>query len=264
MRQRRWLELLSNYDCDIRYHPGKANVVADALSRKEREPPLRVRALVMTISLDLPKQILNAQTEARKPEDIKSEDVGGMLVENAKFPEGEKIRNKSWNHVRDGTLFLIWQKIPEWTGTNDTPWIIVTKLTYELSQGYDTNYEGDRERLTRDLRSSHPNGRDPKRFGVTNLDRVHLRNIHKRRATAKDIQTHRRYVCVLVRSAFGKAPIENSGPEVKRLKRSRIPLVKVRWNSKRGPEFTWEREDQFKKKYPHLFIKTAPSSSATL
>nr|GFA71441.1 putative reverse transcriptase domain-containing protein [Tanacetum cinerariifolium] len=56
MRQRHWLELLSDYDSDIR-HPGKANVVADALSRKERDVPLRVRALVMTISLDLPKQI---------------------------------------------------------------------------------------------------------------------------------------------------------------------------------------------------------------
>nr|GEV98007.1 putative reverse transcriptase domain-containing protein [Tanacetum cinerariifolium] len=51
MRQRQWLELLSDYDCDIHYHTGKANVVADALSRKEREPPLRVRALVMTIGL---------------------------------------------------------------------------------------------------------------------------------------------------------------------------------------------------------------------
>ncbi|GJV71576.1 putative reverse transcriptase domain-containing protein [Tanacetum coccineum] len=63
---------------------------------------------------------------------------------------------------------------------------------------------------------------------------------------------------------FVEEPVEIVGREVKRLKRSRIPLVKVRWNSKRGPEFTWEREDQFKKKYPHLFIKTASSSSAAL
>ncbi|GJR63208.1 putative reverse transcriptase domain-containing protein [Tanacetum coccineum] len=61
---------------------------------------------------------------------------------------------------------------------------------------------------------------------------------------------------------FVEEPLEIVGREVKRLKRSRIPLVKVRWNSKRGPEFTWEREDQFKKKYPHLFTKSAPSSSA--
>nr|GFB03123.1 putative reverse transcriptase domain-containing protein [Tanacetum cinerariifolium] len=74
---------------------GKANVVADALSRKEREPPLRVRALVMTIGLDLPRQILNAQTEARKPENIKKKDVGGMLVENLRDPEKTVIMHES-------------------------------------------------------------------------------------------------------------------------------------------------------------------------
>ncbi|GJZ88007.1 putative reverse transcriptase domain-containing protein [Tanacetum coccineum] len=63
---------------------------------------------------------------------------------------------------------------------------------------------------------------------------------------------------------FVEEPIEIVDREVKRLKRSRIPLVKVRWNSKRGPEYTWEREDQFKKKYPHLFAKITPSSSAAL
>ncbi|GKF79749.1 putative reverse transcriptase domain-containing protein, partial [Tanacetum coccineum] len=83
---------------------GKANVVADALSRKEREPLLRVRALVMTISLDLPKQILNAQTEARKLENIKKEDIGGMLIENAKFPEA--IREQKLEPRTDETMCL--------------------------------------------------------------------------------------------------------------------------------------------------------------
>nr|GFC72830.1 putative reverse transcriptase domain-containing protein [Tanacetum cinerariifolium] len=62
---------------------------------------------------------------------------------------------------------------------------------------------------------------------------------------------------------FVEEPVELVDREVKRLNQSRISLVKVRWNSKRGPEFTWEREDQFRKKYPHLFAKTASSSSVT-
>nr|GEY70615.1 hypothetical protein [Tanacetum cinerariifolium] len=104
MRQRRWLELLSDYDCEIRYHPRKANVVADALSRKERIKPIRFRALVMTIGLELPKQILNVQTEAQKPENIKNEDVEGMLVENSK--DLEKPRTEKLESCVNGTLCL--------------------------------------------------------------------------------------------------------------------------------------------------------------
>nr|GEX13160.1 hypothetical protein [Tanacetum cinerariifolium] len=59
---------------------------------------------------------------------------------------------------------------------------------------------------------------------------------------------------------FVEEPVEIVDHEVKQLKRSRIPLVKVRWNSKRGTEFTWEREDQFQKKHPHLFTRTASTS----
>nr|GEV65811.1 putative reverse transcriptase domain-containing protein [Tanacetum cinerariifolium] len=79
MRQRHWFDLLIDYDYDIRYHPRKANIVADALSRKERSRPLRVRALVMTIGLNLPKEILEAQTERLKPKNLSAVDVGSML-----------------------------------------------------------------------------------------------------------------------------------------------------------------------------------------
>ncbi|GJS97094.1 putative reverse transcriptase domain-containing protein [Tanacetum coccineum] len=80
------------------------NIVADALSRKEWNKPLRVRALVMTIGLNLLKQILNAQTEARKPENIKNEDVGGMLIENSK--DQEKLRTEKLKPRVNGTLCL--------------------------------------------------------------------------------------------------------------------------------------------------------------
>ncbi|GJR43856.1 putative reverse transcriptase domain-containing protein [Tanacetum coccineum] len=62
---------------------------------------------------------------------------------------------------------------------------------------------------------------------------------------------------------FIEEPVEIMDREVKRLKQSRIPIVKVHWNSRRGPEYTWEREDQMQKKYPHLFVNPVSASQAT-
>ncbi|GJT41320.1 putative reverse transcriptase domain-containing protein [Tanacetum coccineum] len=124
MRQRRWLELLSDYDCDFRYHPGKANVVVDALSKKERVKPLRVRALVMTIGLNLPKQMLEAQTEALKPENLTAGDVGehqkpsGLLVQ----PE---IPEWKWEKI---TMDFVTKLLMTENGY-DTIWVIVDHLT---------------------------------------------------------------------------------------------------------------------------------------
>ena len=78
MRQRRWVELLNDYDCNIKYHPGKTNVVANALSRKEQVNPLRVRALGMTIHPTFSEQFHDVQQEALKEENLKDEALRGM------------------------------------------------------------------------------------------------------------------------------------------------------------------------------------------
>ncbi|GKA54354.1 putative reverse transcriptase domain-containing protein [Tanacetum coccineum] len=97
MRQRRWLELLADYDCEICYHPGKANVVADALSRKKRIKPLRVRALILTVHPKLPSQILEAQNEALKEENVKNENLRGMDKSFEIQSIGLRcIKNPSW------------------------------------------------------------------------------------------------------------------------------------------------------------------------
>ncbi|GJU40038.1 putative reverse transcriptase domain-containing protein [Tanacetum coccineum] len=408
--------------CDSRLrslvnHQGEStNVVADALSRKEREPPLRVRALVMTISLDLPKQILNAQTEARKPENIKSEDVGGMLIENAKFPEA--IREQKLEPRTDGTLclngrswlpcygdlrtvkaehqrpsgLLVQPMIPEWKWDNitmdfvtklpktsqgyDTIWVIIDRLTksaiftpmretdpldklarlylkevvtrhgipvsiicdrdprfasnfwrslqnalgtnLDMSTAYHPQTDGQSERTiqtledmlracaidfgkalygrkcrspvcwtevgeaqilgpeliqettekiiqikqrmqaARDRQKSYTDlKRKPMEFQVG--DKVMLK-VSPWKGVVPGAESYSFHVSNLKTVScneplavplgmdlicdklhFVEEPLEIVGREVKRLKRSRIPLVKVRWNSKRGPEFTWER-----------------------
>nr|GEZ95464.1 putative reverse transcriptase domain-containing protein [Tanacetum cinerariifolium] len=192
-----------DYDCDIHYHPWKANVVADTLNRKKQELPLRVQALVMTIGLDLPRQNLNAQTEARKPKNIKEEDVRVELSYNNSYHATIKAAPFEALYGQKCRLPVCWTEVGE-----------TQLLSPELIQ----------ETIEK------------------------IVQVKQRMQAARDRQ---------------KSYADLKHHEVKRLKQNRIPLVKVRWNSKRGPEFAWEREDQFRKKYPHLFARTASTSSAT-
>ncbi|GJZ45544.1 putative reverse transcriptase domain-containing protein [Tanacetum coccineum] len=128
MRQCRWLELLSDYDCEIRYYLGKANVVADALSRKERIKPLRVRALVMTIDLNLPSQILNAQAEAMKDENVLEENLCGGLMD---FIMHESHKSKYSIHPGSDKMYHDLKKLYWWPNMKANIATYVSKcLTY--------------------------------------------------------------------------------------------------------------------------------------
>ncbi|GKD29082.1 putative reverse transcriptase domain-containing protein [Tanacetum coccineum] len=87
-----WIELLSYYDCEILYHPGKANVVANALSHKERDKPLCVRALMMIVHNNLPKQIREDQKEAMKRKNVRAENLGRLIKPIFEFrPDGTRF-----------------------------------------------------------------------------------------------------------------------------------------------------------------------------
>ncbi|GJY19241.1 putative reverse transcriptase domain-containing protein [Tanacetum coccineum] len=532
----KWLELLSDYDCELRYHPRKANVVADALSQKSRPKPLRVRALVMTIGLNLLARILNAQVEARKEENYEIEDLCGMIKNLEPCADGMLcLKNRSWIpcfgdlralimhesyrskysiHPGSDKMYqdlkklywwpnmkaeiatyvskcmtcvkvkveyqkpfglLVQPKIPEWkwenitmdfvtklpktTSGQDMIWVIVDRLTksahflpakendskekltrqylkevvsrhgvpvsiisdsdgrfvsqfwqslqeafgsqLDMSTAYHPKTDGQRERTiqtledmlracvidfgkgwdkhlpviefsynnnyhtsikaapfealyghkcrspicwakvggaqltgpeiirettekiiqikhrlqaSRDQQNSYANKRRKSlefqvgdkvmlkvsawkgviRFGnrgklnpryiepfkilakvgtvayrlelPEKLSRVHstfhVSNL-KKCLSDEPLAIPLDEIHIDDKLNFIEEPVEIMDREVKRLKQSRIPIVKVRWNSRRGPEFTWEREDQMQKKYPHLFAKPKSTSHAT-
>ncbi|GJW95339.1 putative reverse transcriptase domain-containing protein [Tanacetum coccineum] len=131
----------NDYDCEIRYHPGKANVVADALSQKERIKPLRVRALVMTIGLNLPKQILSAQSEARKEENFITEDL-------------HEIPQWKWENI---TMDFV-TKLPKTATGQYMIWVIVDRLTksaYFLPMREDDSLENLTRQYLKEIVSRH-------------------------------------------------------------------------------------------------------------
>ncbi|GKB42442.1 putative reverse transcriptase domain-containing protein [Tanacetum coccineum] len=431
MQNEKSLELLSDYDCEIHYHLGKENVIADALSRKERIKPLRVRVLVMTIGLNLHKQILEAQTEALKPKNLTAEDVGGVGYHDLKQlywwpnmkaniatyvskcltcskvkaehqkPFGLLVQPEipKWKWEKITMDFVT--KLPKTTNGYDTIWVIVNRLTksahflpmreidpmekliklymkevvtrhsvpvfiisdhdarftslfwkvlhkslgtrLDMSTAYHPETDSQSERTiqiledmlhacvinaapfealygrkcrspvcwaevedahftgpaiihettekivqikskiqaARDRQKSYANIRH-KTLEFQVGDRVMLNVSPWKRVVrfGKRGKLNPRYVgpfkkCLSDESLvisleelrvddklyFVEELVEVMDREIKQLKRIHIPIIKVRWNSKRGPEFTWEREDQFKQKYPHLFTNTASSSS---
>ncbi|GJY15268.1 putative reverse transcriptase domain-containing protein [Tanacetum coccineum] len=362
---RRWIELFSDYDCEIRYHPSKANVVVDALSRKERVKSKRVRAMNMTLQSSIKGKILATQEElsdesagSQKGLDEMIECRSGGALDRYWWPGMKKdiavyvskcltcLKVKA-EHQRPSGL-LQQPEIPEWrwegiamdfvtklprtSSGHDTIWVIIDRLTksahflpiredykmdrfwqsmqealgtrLDMSTAYHPHTDGQSERTIQTLEdmlracvidfrgswdvhlllvdfsynnSYHSSvrcamfealyGRKCRSLIMwAEVGEGHLigpklaqeatekiSHIKDRLKAARDRQNSyaNNRMKPLVFSV--EEPMEILERDFKKLKRSRIAIVKVRWNSKRGPVFTWKREDQMKLKYPHLF-----------
>nr|GEV02276.1 retrotransposon protein, putative, Ty3-gypsy subclass [Tanacetum cinerariifolium] len=309
MRHHRWIELFSDYAYEIHHHPSKVNVVADALSRKERVKPKRVRAMNMTIQSSIKDRIPATQKKAVK------ESAGLQKAHKLKYsvhPGADKtyydFRDRYWWPDRDSRFTSrFWQSMQEALGTrldistayhpqingqskrtiqtledmlravrcapfealygrkcrSPIMWaevgegqLIGTELVQETTEKI--SQIKDSLKAARDRQKSYADKRrKPLEFSVAYMldfpeeldgihDTFHVSNLKKCLADLSP-QVPLDEIQADAKLHFVEDHVEILERKFK-LKRGRIAIVKVRWNSKRGPEFTWEREDQMKLK----------------
>nr|GEU41591.1 transposon Ty3-G Gag-Pol polyprotein [Tanacetum cinerariifolium] len=312
----------------------------------------KVRALVMTIGLDLPKKILEAQTEARKPENLSAEDVGGMLIKNLTKEKLEPcadgtmcLNNRSWLscygnlralimhefykskysvHLGSDKMYQNMKKLYWWPNmkANISTYVskcltcLKVKADHQKPSGCLTNSshflpmrendsmdkfarlymkevvtrhkipvsiicDHDGITLVRGIYFGKQEKLNPRYIGPFNVLAKVGTDAYRLKLSQQPSRVHSIFhvsnlkkclsdepLAILLdeihiddKLHFVEEPVKIMNREVKRLKQSQIPTIKVRWNSRRGLEFTWEREDQFWKKYLHPFTKSALSTS---
>nr|GEV14617.1 hypothetical protein [Tanacetum cinerariifolium] len=293
---RRYIELLSDYDCVIRYHPGKENVVADALSRKDKEP-IRVSDKMYH---DLKKLYwwpnMKADIVTYVSKCLTCAKVKAEHQKPSRLLQQPEILVWKWERI---TMDFI-AKLPRTPSGYDSIWVIVDRLTkyahfipmnekfkmerltrlylkeiVYMSTAYHPETDGQSERMIQtledmlracvmDFGSGWDNHLPLAEFSYNNSYHTSIKaapfealyrrkyRLHKC-LSDEDLIIPLDEVRIDEKLHFIEEPIEIMDREVKQLKQSRIPIVKVLWNSSRRPKYTWEREDQMWKKYPHLF-----------
>ncbi|GJT35310.1 putative reverse transcriptase domain-containing protein [Tanacetum coccineum] len=249
MRQHRWLELLKNLK-----NKDVGGMIRKDIPKEKLEP--RADGTLCLYDKSWLPCYGDLRTVIMQEVNAKNQRPSGLLVQ----PE---IPQWKWDNI----IMDFVTKSPKSSQGYDTIWVIVDQLTKsvifvpmretdpteKLARMYLKEIK-QRIQAARDQQKSYADlKRKPMEFQVG--DRVMLKVSPWKGVGPFPLEG----LHIDDKLQFVEEPVEIMEREIKRLKRSRIPLIKVRWNSRRGPEFTWEREDSFKKKYPHLFTNRASS-----